>query len=95
MPSVVSTNYTCHTWIKDTARIVVATEEGDVMLLDCEGVFLAYIPESPRHGMRIECLILAQHGLIVAGLNGHIWTYNSSSNEEVHYSLCKHTIENE
>ena len=87
VPANVSDNYTCHTWIKDTARVVVCTDAGDILLTDAEGKFLAYIPESPRNNCRIESVTPAQHGLVVAGQNGWIWPYNSTTNESQYYNL--------
>lgn len=89
VPAKVSDNYTCHTWIKDTARVVVCTDAGDILLTDAEGKFLAYIPESPRNNCRIESVTPAQHGLVVAGQNGWIWPYNSTTNETQYFNLQK------
>lgn len=35
-----SDNYTCHCWIKDAASVIVCTDQGDILLTDCEGRFL-------------------------------------------------------
>jgi len=60
----VSDNYTCHCWIKDTARVIVCTEDGDILLTDYEGLFLAYI-----EGLNevIECIQPTSFGFVVAG----------------------------
>lgn len=41
----------------------------------------------------INSILVAQHGLIVAGDNGQVWTYNSSSNPDTPFTLCKVTGE--
>jgi hypothetical protein len=45
-PSVqhqLSSNYTCHVLIKESARTVVCTDAGEIILTDYEGKFLAFI----------------------------------------------------
>jgi hypothetical protein len=45
-PSVthqLSTNYTCHVLIKESARTIVCTDAGEIILTDYEGKFLSFI----------------------------------------------------
>jgi hypothetical protein len=41
--SKVSTEYSCHTWTKDTGNLVVATEQGDIIICNYSGEFKAYV----------------------------------------------------
>ncbi len=60
---------------------MVCTHEGDMLLIDYEGKFLAYIADSPT-GTAIHAILTANHGLVLAGENGYIWTYNSTTNND-------------
>jgi hypothetical protein len=42
-PIADAVSFTCHAWMSDTARIVVCSERGDLMLLENSGEFYAFI----------------------------------------------------
>ena len=82
-----STNYTCHTWTKEhTPRLVVATDEGDILLCNSTGEFFTRIESSPYKQM-IDCVISYSHGLIFGGENGTIWPYEVTTNEGEYFRL--------
>jgi hypothetical protein len=39
----ISTQHSCHTWMLDTGRIILCTENGEIMLLEHSGEFISYI----------------------------------------------------
>lgn len=60
----VTDNYSCHCWIKDKASVIVCTEDGDILLTDYEGRYLAHIK---RLNDVIECIQPMSFGFVVAG----------------------------
>jgi hypothetical protein len=65
----ISNNYTCHTWLPD-GRLIVCTDQGDIMLLESTGDYKMLLPESPGEGFYIECVITYSKGFIIGGDNG-------------------------
>lgn len=41
-----SSNYTCHTWLPD-GRILVCTENGELLILEGSGDYKFSLPEAP------------------------------------------------
>ncbi len=39
----ISTAYSCHAWMQDTGRLVVCTENGEIMLLETSGEYMSFI----------------------------------------------------
>lgn len=78
--SHISNNYTCHTWLPD-GRLLVCTDQGEIMLLESNGDFKMLLTESPGDGFYIECIQTFQKGFIIAGDNGTIIIYEKA--EEV------------
>jgi len=77
----ISTKYSCHSWMQD-GRLIVCTELGEIMLLETDGAYMAYIPESPRYEDRdtvfkIESITPFSRGFIVAGEN-KIYAYEKT-----------------
>ena len=81
----VTDNYTCHCWIKDTARVIVCTEEGDILLTDYEGRFLAYIA-----GLNdvIECIQPISFGFVVGG-KAKILLFKETDKSQTYYKQIK------
>jgi hypothetical protein len=73
-------------WAKDTGSLVVCTDLGDILLMDFQGGFKQYLLESPR-GSKINSVVPYDKGLIVAGIEGRIWTYESLLDENYPYKL--------
>ena len=38
-----STQYSAHTWMQDTGRLVVTTENGEIMVCETSGEYMSYI----------------------------------------------------
>lgn len=38
-----TTNYSCHSWMLDSGRLVLCTENGEIMLLENSGEYLTFI----------------------------------------------------
>lgn len=63
----ISDQYVCHLWTK-TGHLIMATEEGDLLLLNYSGELLERIETSP--GDRIVAMTEFSRGVIVGGENG-------------------------
>ena len=73
MPTNVSDNYTCHSFDR-AGKLHVCTDHGEIMICDHDGNLQYYLKDAPL-GNRIECIYPASRGLIVAGVNGYIWSF--------------------
>lgn len=71
----ISTQYSCHTWMQDTGRLVVCTENGEIMLCETSGEFMNFIHESPMEGFRITTIVSFSRGFIIGGDNGMMAAY--------------------
>ena len=81
-----STKYTCHAWMND-GRLIVCTELGEIMLLETDGAFLAYIPESPCEEdgeFKIEAISAFSRGFVVSG-DQRIYAYEKTEDPNVPY----------
>jgi len=87
----ISTNYTCHCWALDSQQPIVCTDMGDMLLLDFNGAFKAYLPESPR-GFQIDSIFPFMRGIIVAGENGWIWTFEQNQSDSHPYKKMHERI---
>lgn len=76
---MLSDNITCHSFDK-AGKLHVCTAEGEIMICDHDGNLQYYLKDSP-FGNRIECIYPASRGLVVAGANGFIWSYENKSFE--------------
>lgn len=75
-----STQYACHIWTKD-AQLVVATEQGELLLCKYTGEMTQKIDHSP--GKRIICMTVFNRGIIVGGEDGRIWVYETVNSEHM------------
>ena len=73
----ISSNYTCHAWLPE-GRIIVCTDQGELILLEQSGDFKMLLPESPLEGFYIECIITYPKGFFIGGDNGQIIIYDRS-----------------
>jgi len=81
-----STKYSCHCWMND-GRLVVCTELGEIMVLETNGEFLAYVPESPIEDegeFKIEAITAFTRGFIVSG-EDKIYAYEKTEDPNVLY----------
>lgn len=73
-----STAYSCHTWMLDTGRLLLCTENGEIMLLENSGEYFAFIPSSPLNGMKISCVTPYSKGFLIGSETGEIILYERS-----------------
>jgi WD40 repeat protein len=83
--SHISNNYTCHTWLPD-GRLLVCTDQGEIMLLEMSGEYRQLLSESPGDGFYIECIQTYSKGFIIAGDNGQIMIYEKSEDPKNPYN---------
>ena len=92
----ISTKYSCHSWMHD-GRLIVCTEAGEIMLLETDGSYMSYIPESPceedrNTPFKIESITPFSRGFIVSGKN-KIYAYEKTEDQRVPYRLITKPIE--
>ena len=80
----ISTNYTCHTWLPD-GRLLICTDQGEIMLLEANGDYKMMLQESPCDGFYIECIQTYSKGFIIAGDNGTIMIYDKNEDAKNPY----------
>jgi hypothetical protein len=73
-----SKEYACHLWTKD-CQLIVATEQGELLLLSYTGELVEFIKTSP--GKRIISMHAYSRGIIVAGEYGQVWIYEQVQSE--------------
>ena len=65
----VSNNYTAHLWLGD-GRLLVGTDQGEIMLCDTNGECKHLLKECPGEGFNITCMKLYMKGFIIGGDGG-------------------------
>jgi len=83
--SHISNNYTCHAWLPD-GRLLVCTDQGEIMLLESDGSYKMLLSDSPGDGFHIECILTFTKGFIIGGDNGRIYIYEKSEDPKVPYT---------
>ena len=71
----------------DTLRIILCTENGEIMLLENSGEFISFISHSPMNGFKIQCIIPYSKGFLIGGESGEILIYEKS--EDVRHPYVK------
>ena len=90
----ISTKYSCHCWMPD-GRLIVCTEIGEVIILEDDGAFVAFLEDSPiiqEDKFRIEVVIPMQRGFLVAG-NGKIYVYEKVDDSKAPYRMITEPLE--
>lgn len=85
----ITTKYSCHAWMGD-GRLVVCTEVGEIIVLEDDGEFVAYLPDSPANDedFKIEAITAMQNkGFIISG-NGRFYIYEKNDDERQPYRLA-------
>jgi hypothetical protein len=88
----ISKTYSCHAWMQDTGRLIVCTEQGEIMLMEANGEFLAFITESPMDNFNIRCIAPFSRGFLIAGDNGTIHTYERVEDPKFPYKRSKRPL---
>jgi len=70
----ISTNFTCHTWLKD-GNLAVCTDEGDVLILGTNGEYKLRLPGSPGTGFKITTIEASESEFYIGGVGGSIYVY--------------------
>lgn len=40
---MITSHYSCHAWMQDTGRLIVCTENGEIMLCETSGEFMSFV----------------------------------------------------
>lgn len=86
----ITTRYSCHTWMTD-GRLIVCTEVGEIIILEDDGEFVAFLQDSPmqEEDFKIEAICPMQRGFLVAG-NGRIYVYEKLDDPKAPYrQICE------
>lgn len=83
--SHISNNYTCHTWLPD-GRLLVCTDQGEIMLLEQSGDYKMPLQTAPGEGFYIESIQTYSKGFIISGDNGQIMIYEKSEDPKNPYN---------
>ena len=68
-------------------RLVIGTEIGELILLETDGSYMAYISDSPvGDEFKIECIVSFSRGFIIAG-EGLIYVYERTEDPRNPYKL--------
>jgi WD40 repeat protein len=59
-------------------RLIICTDQGEIMLLEGSGDYKMLLAESPGEGFFIETIIVYSKGFIIGGENGQIMIYEKS-----------------
>lgn len=74
-----SQHYTTHAWvnwINNEVRLVVCTDQGEVIVLDANGEYKSLLASSPGDGFWIECIVPFSKGFLIGGDNGIMHIFN-------------------
>ena len=87
-----TTKYSCHAWMQD-GRLVVCTEVGEIIVLETDGSYSAFVPDSPvENEFKIEAIVATARGFIIAG-DGLIYAFEKSEDPRIPYRLITEPIE--
>ena len=81
----ISNHFTCHTWLHDN-RLIVCTEQGELLLLEQSGEYKMHLACSPGEGFCIESIITHPKGFVIAGDNGQIMVFERTEEPKNPYS---------
>lgn len=64
-------SFTCHAWMSDTARLVVCTERGEILLCENSGEFYSFIEYDDRQrDHKIKCIVPYNRGFVIGWSSG-------------------------
>mgnify|MGYP000049844968 FL=1 len=74
-------------------RLVVCTEVGEIIVLETDGSYSAFVPDSPvENEFKIEAIVATARGFIIAG-DGLIYAFEKSEDPRIPYRLITEPIE--
>ena len=71
-----SNNFSAHLWLPE-GRLLVGTDQGEIMLCEQSGEYKLLLPESPGEGFNIMCMRTFSKGFIICGDKGQMMVYHS------------------
>ncbi|EAN96160.1 hypothetical protein, conserved [Trypanosoma cruzi] len=77
------TNYMSHIWIPTENRLILSTENGDLILME-NNEYKYPLPMSPSDGVSINTLIAYSKGFICGGDLGLIYIFERTDNKEMY-----------
>ena len=89
--SEVSSNFLCHTWLKD-GRLIVGNDKGQIIILDSNCEYLGFM-KVELEDFQVTRLILSEAGFVAGGSDGRVAVYWSTEEEEVPAFKLKRVIE--
>lgn len=84
-----SSNYSCHTWMLDTGRLLICTENGEIILLENSGEFFNFVSTSPMNGMKITCVVPYSKGFLIGSETGEVILYERTEDSRHPYTKRK------
>ena len=77
----ISMHYTCHLWIE--GRLLVCTDQGEILLLDSSGEYKMLLDQSPQDGSAIHCITQISKGFVI-GCDGSIIQFFEKTDDHKH-----------
>lgn len=71
---------------------MVATENGELMVCETSGEYMAYIADSP-HGLKVICIVPYSRGFLLGTEDGKIYTYERIEDPSNPYKRVKEKSE--
>lgn len=82
----VSTTFTSHLWLD--RKILVTTNEGDILIAEASGDFKMVLPSSPGPQFKIKLITSRKSdGFIIASQDGRFKSYQATDKKECPYVL--------
>ena len=79
-------NYLAHVWLPPEDRIIVSTDNGDLLLVE-NGEYLHHLPLSPSDGLSIDTLIAHSKGFVCGGDMGLVTIFERSEDKELYRKM--------
>jgi hypothetical protein len=74
--------YSTHLWLPE-GRLLVSTDQGEIMLVEQSGDYKMLLPESPGEGFDIRCMKVFSKGFIVGGDQGQIMVFEKYNEPKI------------
>lgn len=84
--------YLCHAWMSED-RIVVATDAGDLLLLEA-GELKAALAAAPADGLSIDSIVAYSKGFVCGADGGVVYVFEKSEDKEYYKRVKSFRIEN-
>ena len=81
-------DYLCHTWLANDDRVVVGTDNGELLLYEA-GTFVDVLKESPGEGSAVAAVTFFSKGFVAAGDEGTLMVFERSEEPGEYYRRTK------